>query len=341
MLTSQGCLKPALFGEKRSCSAFSLCLHVTRGFRKQSVATGQSQSTVCSSRELLEKPKRASPRTDTDFLCTPCGLPLPKRIHLELDESRLRVDGRVIIVGDIHGCCDEFLTLLKKCKYREDRDNLILVGDLVNKGPKSCEVLSEAVRLGAWAVRGNHDDGALMARTAFARNQEIDGRFQWVKNLQPEHLEYLNSLPFTIFLPSHHVLVVHAGLLPGVKLDRQKLDHMYTMRDVVLHRKTKTFEARQIPCKNSTRWASKWTGPEHAIFGHDAIRKIQKFPLATGIDSGCVYGNKLTACILPSPASMQDSLKGPVTRKKLRMKMVSVKAKEVYERPKPFANDGA
>ena len=60
-------------------------------------------------------------------------------IHAKISAEQLR-NGRVIMVGDVHGCCDELRALLHQCNFRQGSDVLVFNGDMINKGPKSIEV---------------------------------------------------------------------------------------------------------------------------------------------------------------------------------------------------------
>ena len=85
-------------------------------------------------------------------------LPEPPEPHIILKDI---TTPEIIIVGDIHGCLVEFEELLEKVAYDSKKHTLILVGDLVNKGLYSAEVVKKARSLNAYCVRGNHDDRAL------------------------------------------------------------------------------------------------------------------------------------------------------------------------------------
>eukprot|EP01126_Amoeba_proteus_P061370 TRINITY_DN8236_c0_g1_i1.p1 TRINITY_DN8236_c0_g1~~TRINITY_DN8236_c0_g1_i1.p1 ORF type:complete len:126 (+),score=21.30 TRINITY_DN8236_c0_g1_i1:188-565(+) len=72
------------------------------------------------------------------------NFPESSKAHLTLDS--VPEDGRVIIIGDVHGCYDELMDLLGKLTVDQDKDKVILVGDMVNKGPKSLEVIRHVMQ---------------------------------------------------------------------------------------------------------------------------------------------------------------------------------------------------
>lgn len=201
---------------------------------------------------------------------------------------------RTILIGDVHGCIDELEALLKVCGHA-GTDQLVLVGDLVAKGPDSRSVVEAAISLGALAVRGNHDEHVLRwnrADPADRKPLKPDHR-QVVDTLGPAQWRYLEALPYYLELPALHAVVVHAGLEPGVPLPAQQRKYLLNMRSLTPSGEPSARIGDGVP------WASLWKGPETVVFGHDAVRGLQTYPLAWGLDTGCVYGRELTALLLP------------------------------------------
>ncbi|KAH9601050.1 Calcineurin-like phosphoesterase domain [Trypanosoma melophagium] len=211
--------------------------------------------------------------------------------------------GRVIIVGDIHGCLAQLQELLRTVKFDKEKDLLITVGDLVNKGPDSIGVLTLLRSLGARSVLGNHDVKLLKVAHALRTEGEIPEKYRnstlapLARTLSSEFETYLSNLPHILRIPSHNLIIVHAGLHPQLPLEKQKINDITTMRNLVAERDGSIIVSDDT--KDGVPWASLWRGPEVVVFGHDARRNLQKHAFAFGIDSRCVYGGKLTALIYP------------------------------------------
>nr|CCA20193.1 conserved hypothetical protein [Albugo laibachii Nc14] len=195
---------------------------------------------------------------------------------------------RVIIVGDVHGCLDELQQLLTECNATTEHDLIVLVGDLVNKGPKSVEVL-QFVRTSPnmLSVRGNHDEAALTAYSKWKNDEDVPGKYDYVKEFSTEDVEFLRDLPYTIKLPEFNVMVVHAGIIPGLALQDQDPVLLTKMRflerqegSMVTETKWKALEKCQEETEAISLWAKQWNGPEHIYFGHDAKRGLQVRPLS-------------------------------------------------------------
>jgi hypothetical protein len=204
---------------------------------------------------------------------------------------------RTLIVGDVHGCADEFDALLKVCGFDARGDKLILVGDLIAKGPDSRGVVERACELGASGVRGNHEEHVLRYKSASkvaSPTAPAAAHRQVLESLCADHFSYLASFPYYLELTDLNVRVVHAGFDPMRPMCEQDAEQLTNMRSIdALGRPTKKLG-------DGRPWASFWSGPELAVFGHDAARKLQVYPHAIGLDTGCVYGGELTALELPS-----------------------------------------
>jgi bis(5'-nucleosyl)-tetraphosphatase (symmetrical) len=121
-------------------------------------------------------------------------------------------------IGDIQGCCDELKSLLARCKFSADRDQLWFVGDLVNRGPQSLETLRFVRALGANAtvVLGNHDLHLLAL--AYGTQRKIkEGDTLDAVLAAPDRdqlLEWLSGRPLAVYDEPRGDFLVHAGLVP-------------------------------------------------------------------------------------------------------------------------------
>jgi predicted phosphodiesterase len=201
---------------------------------------------------------------------------------------------RTLFIGDVHGCAEELDALLEACGYQEG-ERVVLVGDLVAKGPDSAGVVKRARKRGMLAVRGNHDEHVLRWHEGkMPKGKKLKPEHEQVlETLKPKDWAYLESLPLHLHFPELNVRVVHGGLMPGVAVEAQEPELMLNLRSITPEGEpSKKMDA-------GAPWASLWKGPELVIFGHDALRGVQRHPHAIGLDSGCVYGGWLTAYVLP------------------------------------------
>lgn len=134
-----------------------------------------------------------------------------------LDSVRLHGENGLATyaIGDIQGCFDSFMRLLERCAFDPKHDRLWLVGDLVNRGPRSLETLRFVRDLGSAAITvlGNHDLSLLMAAEGFGKRGKGDTFDEILA--APDRDELLGWLRHR---PLCHVenqyCMVHAGLLP-------------------------------------------------------------------------------------------------------------------------------
>lgn len=249
---------------------------------------------------------------------------------------------RTIVVGDIHGCLDELLNLMEVVEWQPESDRLILAGDLVDRGPDSVGVVRWARENNIEIVRGNHDHKYVKMHHRYGKwkNQGIksDSHYQYrdpsmviYDDLSKEDIEFLVKSPAYIKLDKLNTIVVHAGLWPDVSFDSQEPEDMMHVRFLYesqngystapLNRKANFAKA-----KNSIFWAERYYGTQDIVYGHHVwdtndimVHENHNGARCYGIDTGAVFGGKLTALILregiaPEIRQVQSTVKS--SRKK-------------------------
>lgn len=250
--------------------------------------------------------------------------------------QRLPTDGRDLhgpfdIMGDVHGCFDELWQLLGKLGYRMGEDQqgfyahhpqdrrLAFVGDLVDRGPKVVEVLQLVMRMvkdgTALCVLGNHE--AKLLKWLQGRNVKLTHGLQAsVTQLQQcsesfrlEVHQFLESLPSHYWLDEGKLVVVHAGIKPGM-IGRAS----NALKAFCIYGET-TGETDEFGLPIRYPWAMDYRGNTYIVYGHTPALQAGWLNHTICLDTGCVFGGKLSALHYPE------------------MELVSVDALQVYCEP--------
>jgi diadenosine tetraphosphatase ApaH/serine/threonine PP2A family protein phosphatase len=210
------------------------------------------------------------------------------------------MNGRLIAIGDIHGCHLEFAELLARLELARD-DRLILLGDLVNRGPDSLRVLELAREHRALSLLGNHELRLLKYRRTRDRKYVKESDLETFVKLRPADWAQLEAMPLTFEAPELSTVFVHGGFLPTEPWQKQPAE--VVTRIQVVDRDGKPAKRAEKP--DAPAWADLWSGPPFVVYGHTPRPEIYKLKWSVGIDTGCVLGGHLTAYVLPEKRFVQ------------------------------------
>jgi len=201
------------------------------------------------------------------------------------------------VIGDVHGCHSALTALLQCVLHRAD--TFVFLGDYVDRGPQSKQVVTTILELQKKHPRvitlmGNHEflflqylanrDSAVFLRAGGRQtlaSYNIDpalGLDEANLRIPPEHLAFFRSLP--LLWQDQHAIYVHAGLQPGRHLSQQSSQWCLWAREQFL----------QSDCDFG----------KPVVFGHTTFDEPYLKADKIGIDTGAVYGGRLTALLLPA-----------------------------------------
>ncbi|MBY3166146.1 metallophosphoesterase family protein [Rhizobium laguerreae] len=190
-------------------------------------------------------------------------------------------------IGDIHGCIDPLRRMIDRIEAYAPEGTVVFLGDYIDRGPDSKSVLDRIIAGPSepwrWiCLKGNHEDMMVAAyadgqsRVVWLGNGGLETEISYGGRVLPQHLQWAADRPLVHV--DRHRIFVHAGVDPKFSLDRQSQDDLLWMR----------FLAGQP----GEYWG------KHLVHGHTPSRSN---PVTTGnrtnIDSGCVFGGKLSCAV--------------------------------------------
>jgi serine/threonine protein phosphatase 1 len=211
------------------------------------------------------------------------------------DIARLILMDKIFAIGDIHGSFDQLQDLMQKIPIDFATDTLVFIGDYIDRGPGSVEVVDYLLDLQKQVpqtifLKGNHEDmlekyldgtdrftyllnGGQKTLDCYLRNTDRTDGYP----IPTGHMEFFKSL--RLYYETESYIFVHAGLRPKVPLASQKPEDLLWIRDKFIY--------------------SRYYFGKPVVFGHTPLEKPLVERNKIGIDTGAVYGNALTCVQLP------------------------------------------
>jgi protein phosphatase len=229
--------------------------------------------------------------------------------------NRKQEHGPFDIIGDIHGCCDELEQLLAKLGYTRNDQNVyqhpegrkaVFVGDLVDRGPRipdTVRIVKEMVDAGSgMCVPGNHDIKFMRAMRGkkVQITHGLGDSLDQFKAYDELHSGFSRTAcDFMDKLVSHYVLddgklvVAHAGMK-----EEMQGRGSGKVREFALYGET-TGETDEFGLPVRYNWAADYRGHAMVVYGHTPVAEPEWLNRTINIDTGCVFGGKLTALRYP------------------------------------------
>jgi serine/threonine protein phosphatase 1 len=213
--------------------------------------------------------------------------------------ARTKTDPHVFAIGDVHGCAEELVKLLRKIKADPERDTFVFIGDYVDRGPDPKGVVDAILELTTrcprvFCLKGNHEglfldylagdnENVFLYNGGNTTLDSYGAVYGEPFEMPPGHREFFDEL--LLYHREGDVLFVHAGLRPGVPLEKQTEHDLLWIREEFIY----------VPQQAA----------DLIVFGHTPSRRPIVQADKIGIDTGAVYGNKLTCLKLPEREFIQ------------------------------------
>jgi protein phosphatase len=228
-----------------------------------------------------------------------------------LYNNRKHEQGPFDLIGDIHGCFDELVVLLQSLGYETTEGGVrhpqgrkaVFLGDLVDRGPKTPEVLELVMNMvasgDALAVPGNHEVKLMRAlqgknvRIGHGLAESLEQIAQRPPEFREQVMKFIDGLISHFVLDGGKLVVAHAGM-------KQEMQGRGSgrVREFALYGET-TGETDEFGLPVRYNWASDYRGRALVVYGHTPVVEAEWLNGTICIDTGCVFGGRLTALRYP------------------------------------------